>query len=122
MLEGVKFLRLTFLVVVACLLNPIASWSQNVYGTIAGTVTDSSGAAVPEASMTLTNLDTAETHKIQTDAAGSYTFVNILPGRYKVEGEKAGFKKLIRQPITVEIESGLRVNMSLEVGRFKPDS
>jgi hypothetical protein len=95
-----------------------AGWAQNVYGTIAGTVTDSSGAAVAEAAIALTNLDTGETRNAKTGAAGNYTFVNILPARYKVEAEKAGFKKFVRQPIVVEIESGLRVDIALEVGEL----
>ncbi len=91
-------------------------WGQNVYGTIAGTVTDSSGAAIANATVTLTNLDTSEKHNMETDASGYYTFVNILPGRYKVEVEKSGFKKVVRQPIIVEIESGLKVDITLQVG------
>src|SRR6516225_9335655 len=90
--------------------------TQNVYGTIAGTVTDSSGAAIADATVTLTNLDTNEKHNIQTDSSGNYTFVNILPGKYKVEAEKSGFKKVVRQPILVEIESGLKVDITLQVG------
>src|SRR5215470_2628184 len=89
---------------------------QNVYGTIRGTATDSSGAAVADATVTLTNLETQEKRSIATDSSGSYAFVNILPGRYKLEGEKAGFKKFVREPILVQIESGLRVDISLVVG------
>jgi Carboxypeptidase regulatory-like domain len=92
------------------------AWGQNVYGTIAGTVTDASGAAITDATVTLTNLDTAETHKIKSDTSGNYVFVNIVPGRYKVEGEKANFKKFVREPIIVEIESGLKVDIALQVG------
>jgi hypothetical protein len=110
-------LWLAFLAAVVVLaLTPTAGWSQNVYGTIAGTVTDSSGAAVANATVTLTNMDNAEKHKIETDSSGNYTFVNILPGRYKLEGEKTGFKKFVREPIVVQIESGLRVDISLQVG------
>jgi len=90
--------------------------AQNAYGTIAGTVTDASGAAVPDATVTLTNLATAEKHSQPSSGSGDYTFVNILPGRYRLEGEKSGFKKFIREPIVVEIESGLRVDMALQVG------
>lgn len=90
--------------------------AQNVYGTIAGTVTDSTGAAVADATVTLTNLGTSEKHAMQSGASGEYTFVNILPGRYRLEGEKSGFKKFVREPIVVQIESGLRVDMALQVG------
>ncbi len=97
-------------------LTPATGWGQNVYGTMAGTVTDSSGSAVATAKVTLTNLDTAETRNMETSSSGSYTFVNILPGRYKLEGEKTGFKRFIGENITVEIESGLRIDIPLEIG------
>jgi len=103
---------------ISMLIAPAAVWSQNVYGTIAGTVTDSSGAGVGGAALTLTNLDTGEARNQATAAAGTYTFVNVLPGRYKLEGTKTGFKKFVRQPIVVEIESGLRVDVALEVGEL----
>lgn len=91
-------------------------WGQNVYGTIAGAVTDSTGAAVAAAVVTLTNLATLEKHTMQSNTSGNYTFVNILPGRYKIEAEASGFKKFVREPILVQIESGLRVDIALEVG------
>ncbi|HSU56720.1 MAG TPA: carboxypeptidase-like regulatory domain-containing protein, partial [Candidatus Dormibacteraeota bacterium] len=99
-------------------LTPVAGLSQNVYGTIAGTVTDATAAVVGSANMTLTNLDTGEARNIQTDASGNYTFVNILPGRYRLETEKIGFKKFLREPIVVQIESGLRIDVALEVGEI----
>ncbi|MBV8894876.1 MAG: carboxypeptidase regulatory-like domain-containing protein, partial [Acidobacteriaceae bacterium] len=108
-----------FLIAIAVLLwvfVPRASFGQNVYGSIAGTVTDATGSVIQGANVTLTNLETAETHTMLTAGSGEYTFVNILPGRYKIEVEKTGFKKIIRQPIIVEIESGLRVDLALEVG------
>jgi hypothetical protein len=103
-------------VAVVLLFGAAAVWSQNVYGTIAGTVTDSSGAAIAGTAVTLTNLDTQEARTIQTSASGTYTFTNVLPARYKLDGVKTGFKKFERQPIVVEIESGLRIDIALEVG------
>jgi hypothetical protein len=104
--------------VVVLFFGPTAGRSQNVYGTIAGTVIDSSEAAVADAALTLTNLDTGVARSVKTNASGNYTFVNVLPARYKLEGAKTGFKKFVRQPITVEIESGLRVDIPLEVGEL----
>src|SRR3984885_4202301 len=109
---GLALLAATVLVA----LTPSVGWGQNVYGTITGTVTDASGAVISDAAVTLTNLDNGEKHSIQTNASGNYTFVNLLPGRYKIEGEKAGFKKFVREPIDVEIEAGLRVDIALLVG------
>jgi len=108
-----------FLVAIMVLVfGPTGARSQNVYGTIAGTVTDSSGAAVADAAVTLTNLDTGAVRNNQSNSSGNYTFVNVLPARYKLEGVKTGFKKFSRQPIVVEIESGLRVDIALEVGEL----
>jgi len=66
-------------------LTPVALWGQNVYGTIAGTITDPTGAALAGTTVTLINMDNNEKHAIATGASGDYTFVNILPGRYKIE-------------------------------------
>jgi hypothetical protein len=103
-------------IVLVWALVPRASFGQNVYGSIAGTITDASGSVVQGANVTLTNIETGETHNMLTTGSGEYTFVNILPGRYKVEAEKTGFKKVIREPIIVEVESGLRVDIALQVG------
>ena len=114
-----SFRKLAFaslVAMVALLFAANSGWGQNVYGTIAGIVSDSSGAAIADANVTLTNMDTAESHTMKSDASGNYTFVNILPGKYKVEAEKSGFKKFVRQPILVQIESGIKVDITLQVG------
>ncbi|MGB6687766.1 MAG: TonB-dependent receptor [Terracidiphilus sp.] len=96
--------------------TPAVLWGQNVYGKISGYVSDSSGASIGQATVTLTNLDTNEKNQITTDSSGGYSFPNILPGRYKIQAEKAGFKNFVREPIIVEIESGLKIDMTLPVG------
>jgi len=113
---NLRRLLIASLVATLVLVSAKPGWCQNVYGTIAGTVSDSSGASVAAATVTLTNMDTNEKHNMATDASGNYTFVNILPGKYKVEAEKSGFKKVVRQPILVQIESGLKVDLTMEVG------
>src|SRR5207248_8758174 len=80
-LRTIWLARLTAVVVLA--LMPTPGWAQNVYGTISGTVTDASGAVVANATVTLTSLDTGEKRSITTDTSGNYTFVNILPDRYR---------------------------------------
>jgi Carboxypeptidase regulatory-like domain len=108
-------LAVTFIIVLA-LLPPGARAQGNVSGTIAGTVTDASGAAISDATVSLTNLGTSEKRTIQTGASGEYTFVNIRPANYRIEAEKSGFKKFVREPVVVEIESGNRVDIALQVG------
>jgi hypothetical protein len=95
---------------------PRASWGQIEYGSIAGTVLDASGAAIPDATVTLTNIGTSEKRTMRSEAVGSYTFVNLLPGQYRLDAEKAGFKSFHREPIVVEIENGLRIDIPMEVG------
>jgi hypothetical protein len=91
-------------------------FGQNVYGKISGTVSDSSGAAIGGCTVTLTNLDTNTKNQITSEASGSYSFPNVSPGRYKIQAEKDGFKNFVREPIVVEIESGLKVDIALAVG------
>jgi len=95
---------------------PAVVFGQNVFGKIAGTVSDSSGASIGQATVTLTNLDTNTKNQISSDSSGSYSFPNISPGRYKIQVEKSGFKSFVREPIIVEVESGLRVDIVLPVG------
>src|SRR5580692_5514985 len=74
---------------------PLAA--QSSYGSIVGTVTDSTGASMPGATLDLTNLATSERRTAESDASGNYQFVNLQPGNYKVDVEKAGFKRMSRE-------------------------
>ena len=96
--------------------TPAVVLSQNVYGRISGTVSDSSGAAIADTTVTLTNLDTNQKQQMASNASGGYSFVNIQPGRYKIQAERSGFKNFVREPIIVEIESGLKIDIVLPVG------
>src|SRR5258708_8186995 len=114
-------LALIFLAAVVVLaLTPTAGWGQNVYGSITGTVTDTSGAAISEATVTLTNLDKGEKRTIESDSSGNYTVENILPGRYKVEGERSGFNKFVREPLLKQIQPRLTPSTSLQLGAQTP--
>ena len=93
--------------------TPAALFGQNTTGKIAGLVLDNTGASVPGCAVTLTNLDTAESNKITTDSSGYYSFPQITPGRYKLQAEKTGFKLFVQQPVVVEIESGLKIDITL---------
>ena len=64
--------------------------AQSFYGSIVGNVADQSGATVPGARVTVTNIGTDEKHEIVTDAAGNYRIVNLIPANYKLEVEGAG--------------------------------
>src|SRR5689334_10814588 len=90
--------------------------AQTFYGSVVGTVSDASGAAVPGATATLTNLGTAERRSMTTDSSGNYQFVNLVPGQYKIEVEKSGFQRFDREPITVAVQSSVRIDVPMQLG------
>lgn len=96
------------------------SWSlsgQDATGRIAGVVTDSTGATVPQAKVTVVNIGTQTSKETVTDANGSYRILLLPIGHYRVSAEKTGFRKVIVTPAnSLEINQTLRVDLSLEVG------
>jgi len=85
-------------------------------GTIAGTVTDPEGAAIPGASITIRNPATGATIKAQANEYGQFSTPNLQPGTYEVIVEAPGFKRLSRQGITLGATEVRRVDVALEVG------
>src|SRR2546430_12346568 len=90
--------------------------AQSTYGAIVGSVVDSSGASVPDANVTLTNLGTSEKRTQTSGSDGLFTFVNLFPGQYRIDVEKQGFKHLTRTPITVEVQQTSRADASFYFG------
>ena len=90
--------------------------AQSFFGAISGTVTDSSGASVADATVTVTNIGTNEKHSMKTDATGNYRIVDLVPAAYRVEVESAAFKRFIQESATVQVNSTLRVDAKLQVG------
>jgi hypothetical protein len=100
---------------IAMLLGPPVS-AQSTFGSISGTVTDSSGSAIPDAQVTLTSLATATTQTVTTSGDGLYSFVNLNPGDYRMDVQKDGFKHFKREPVTVEVQQAVRIDPALEIG------
>jgi hypothetical protein len=100
----------------ALLLSTGLAPAQTSYGSILGTVTDVTRAAIPGASVVLTNMGTGERKSAPSDASGNFQFVNLLPGMYRLQVESAGFKRQVRESIRVEVESSVRIDAVLEVG------
>jgi hypothetical protein len=92
--------------------------AQTTSGSIVGTVTDSTGGVVPNAAVTLTNTGTSEHRTVQADANGSYRFVNLVPGVYKLDIEVAGFKHLTRDGIQVQVQAEIRIDAAMQVGQI----
>jgi hypothetical protein len=93
-----------------------ALFGQAFYGSIVGTVTDQSGAALRGANVTLTNAGTGEKHQAPSGAGGEYQFLNLVPGTYRVEVEQSGFKKATRESVEVTVSAAVRADISLQIG------
>lgn len=90
---------------------------QVVTGTLLGTVTDTSGAVIPNASVTLTNDGTGVSLRTTTSSQGYYTFATLIPGRYSVTVEVPGFKKEVSSANVVQVEQSTRVDLRLAPGQ-----
>src|SRR5262245_6260377 len=95
-----------------------AAGAQSTYGSIAGSVTDSTGAAISDAQVILTSLGTTQKRTQVTSADGLYSFVSLVPGQYRVEVEKQGFRRFVREPIIVEVQQSLRIDVQMQIGDF----
>ncbi|HEV2498291.1 MAG TPA: carboxypeptidase regulatory-like domain-containing protein [Terriglobia bacterium] len=83
---------------------------------INGTVTDSSGAVVPGASVTLTNVNTSARRVTVSNNVGNYTLVDILPGTYTLEARKRGFETQQQAAFTLSVNQTVTYNFTLPVG------
>ncbi len=104
------FFLLTFL-----LLTTSAAFAQVDRATLSGTVRDSSGAPLPGAAVTVTNVATNISSEQRTGDAGAFLIVNLIPGRYQVSVELASFKRSV-QTVTLEVAQRASVDVTLEVG------
>jgi hypothetical protein len=93
-----------------------AAFSQAVNATLLGTVTDASGALVPNAKVTITEVTTNSIRTGQSNGSGNYSFPDLPPGSYAVAVEAPGFKKELRRDITVLVDTSTRVDIQLQPG------
>src|SRR5216684_257880 len=90
---------------------------QTNFGRISGTVKDSNGAAIPNATVTITNLATNLVRTAATDGDGFYTATNLPAGTYSVAAVGAGFKKAEQAGISLVADAHLTVDLALEPGQ-----
>ena len=87
-------------------------------GTLVGNVTDSSGAAMPGVTVTITDVNTNVGRTAVTNESGNYTFSSLLSGTYRVEAELQGLRKYQRDNVKVDVNTTVRVDIPLEVGQL----
>ncbi len=93
-----------------------AAFAQRDLGTVTGTVTDSSGAAVPNAQVIITEDATGLTYELPSDQAGSFNRPALKPGTYSVEVTAPGFQKAVQKNILVNPSDRVAVNITLQLG------
>ena len=95
---------------------PIAAYAQSDVGSISGFVRDKSGAVVPNATVTVRNEGTEESHKVQTDSSGHYAVTNLSPANYSVTAEANGFNKFLSVHNPLPASTALAINGALAPG------
>lgn len=91
-------------------------FGQTQQGRIVGRVTDSTGAIVPSAKITITDVATGISRELETNAAGDYVAPNLNPSSYTITAEMAGFQKLVRTGVRLEVATNLRIDFTLKPG------
>lgn len=90
--------------------------AQETTGSISGSVHDPSGAVIAGAAVTVKSTEGGSTRRITTDSAGQYAVTTLPVGTYEVDVEKIGFKKTIKNGISLNVNDHLVVDTSLDVG------
>lgn len=99
------------------LLLPISGYAQTITGAITGTVTDDTGAVIPNAKITATNTQTNVSNNTQSNQSGVYNFPFLPLGEYTVTAELQGFKRTSLGPFRLEVNQVARVDVKMEVGQ-----
>ena len=105
---------LTFLVALAY--PPRSLRGQAVYGSIAGTVYDASGGVVPNAKVTITDVQKSVNYIASTNESGNYSQTHLIIGRYRVRVELAGFKVAVQDNVDVAVDTVTTVDVTLQPG------
>ncbi len=109
--------RALFLSLLSMALLPVSRGSaQSFVADMVGTVADASGAVIPEAALTLTNVGTEHVLKGVTDAAGAYSFSELSPGHYTLVASKQGFESKTVSDIELLVGQRTRIDVTLVVG------
>lgn len=100
----------------ALLLLSLPTVAQSNAGRILGTVTDQTGAALPGATVTISDLERGTNRVLTTDDAGTYVAPDLLPGNYSIRATARSFKSVERAKVEVEVAADVRVDFSLPPG------
>jgi hypothetical protein len=115
-IRGVALAKWAALGLVLVLAGAPPVLAQAVYGSVAGNVVDSTGAAVPGANVTVTSLDRKTADSVVSNSSGNYEKGRLLPGMYEVKAELSGFKAAQVSHVRVNVDTQTKVDLKLETG------
>jgi len=98
------------------LLLPAQSFGQAVYGSLFGTVTDPTGAVVPNAKVTITNVRKGTSDSVTTDPSGNYRVGHLIPDVYQVKVESQGFETSVSDNIQISADTAAKFDAALKTG------
>jgi hypothetical protein len=108
---------LTAVLSLVFLLTPTTLIGQAVYGSIVGTVTDSSNATVPNAKVTIRDVGKGVSYLTATNETGNYSQIHLIAGLYEVRVEAPGFDTFVQQNVEVRVDSSVQINAQLHPGK-----
>src|SRR6185436_1432594 len=94
----------------------VAAFAQIGRGTLTGTISDPSGAGIPNAALTLTHSDTGVKTNGVSGNIGNFYFTNLAPGAYEIDVSASGFRDLAQRGVTVSVGDTVTINITLQVG------
>src|SRR5438552_2413095 len=107
------FVALSILAPLALILCLPAS-AQQSRGSITGSLSDAQGSAIPNAQIEVKNVQTGVATGTKTNDAGLYEVDFLIPGTYSITADAAGFKKMVRSALTLEVGGRLQVDLKME--------
>jgi hypothetical protein len=107
---------LASLLIVYIILSGKVTHAQSTNASLAGRATDPSKALVAGAKVAVINMDTNIRYEERTNNAGEFYCANLLPGRYRIEIEKSGFKKLIKPDVFLHVQDALEIDLQMTLG------
>jgi len=94
----------------------LSAFAQSDRGTVTGTVSDTTGAVIPGVSIAATNVENGGRYETVSTETGNYTLGQLPSGQYQLTAELPGFKRYVRQGISVLVAQTLRLDVTLDVG------
>jgi hypothetical protein len=104
-----------FIVLITFFLTSVAALAQTT-ASITGTITDDTGAVVPQAAVTVTNIGTGQKRNVVTDSRGQYSALSLEVGQYEIRAESGGFTPIVRNGINLVVGQQAVVDIQLKIG------